>query len=476
MSEGELDRMLAPLAGDDADARKTAAEGGRRARSRTPSPAITKKLAELRKASSASVAAAVRQTQGSRQARPSRAPTSATRCSRCQSGRRSARREDGASSPQRSLRALAHTGTTPAVRQLVKVAGDSQRRVPSEITRQVKALGDKAIPALIETRKESVARGPSLGVQRSSRRWASASPATPSRRRTTRSSPTCSMPTAPSTTSTPCRSFSPSSAPIASRSATAARESLTQLRSGRRLEAARGVREPHRQGRARGLARGRGREGALRRLRPRPPAGGLRPPRGGPQEGEGGQARRGRCRLRQGPRAPADARSPRARWCPPTSRTPRSSRRAIAPRWRSRCSARPRASRPRARASHRSKAEIAYLEGKELARARHPRHRAVQARARARPDPREGARRARAPRGERRRAPEPHAHASRRRSARAARRRHRRLAVRRASQAAGGPRRLHDCVSRSAEANRRVRLDETRVSGCRSVRRTSSPA
>ena len=53
------------------------------------------------------------------------------------------------------VRALAHAGTTPAVRQLVKVAGDHNGAFRPEITRQLRALGDKAVPALIETRKDS---------------------------------------------------------------------------------------------------------------------------------------------------------------------------------------------------------------------------------------------------------------------------------------------------------------------------------
>jgi len=41
------------------------------------------------------------------------------------------------------------------VRQLVKVAGDHNGAFRPEITRQLRALGDKSVPALIETRKDS---------------------------------------------------------------------------------------------------------------------------------------------------------------------------------------------------------------------------------------------------------------------------------------------------------------------------------
>jgi hypothetical protein len=145
MSVEELDRMLAPLAGDDADARKKAAKAvgdlGQDA-----IPAITKKLAELRKASSASVASAVKQGK----------PSEGTDL--CDALLAQSKGDAGAKAALTTaalVRALAHAGTTPAVRQLVKVAGDHNGAFRPEITRQLRALGDRSVPALIETRKDS---------------------------------------------------------------------------------------------------------------------------------------------------------------------------------------------------------------------------------------------------------------------------------------------------------------------------------
>jgi tetratricopeptide (TPR) repeat protein len=53
------------------------------------------------------------------------------------------------------IRGLAHAGTTPAVRQLVQLASDAGGTFRPELTRQVKALGDRAIAGLIEARHES---------------------------------------------------------------------------------------------------------------------------------------------------------------------------------------------------------------------------------------------------------------------------------------------------------------------------------
>lgn len=54
-------------------------------------------------------------------------------------------------------RALANAGTTPAARALVRVAGDSNGAYRIELARIVKRLGERAIPALLETRKDGTA-------------------------------------------------------------------------------------------------------------------------------------------------------------------------------------------------------------------------------------------------------------------------------------------------------------------------------
>ena len=148
MTDGELDRILAPLAGDDMDARKKAAKATSEL-GQDAIPAITKKLAELRKASSASVASAVKQSKEAKTGEIS---------DLCDAMLAQAKGDAGAKAALTTaalIRALAHAGTTPAVRQLVKVAGDHNGAFRPEITRQLRALGDRAVPALIETRKDS---------------------------------------------------------------------------------------------------------------------------------------------------------------------------------------------------------------------------------------------------------------------------------------------------------------------------------
>jgi hypothetical protein len=145
MSVEELERMLTPLGADDAAARKGAAKAvGELGPDAVP--AITKKLAELRKTSTAAaVGAAVKQAKG---------------VDLCDALLELPKPEGSVKTALVTaalIRALAHAGTTPAVRQLVKAAGDHGGAFRPEITRQVRALGDRSLPALIETRKDSSA-------------------------------------------------------------------------------------------------------------------------------------------------------------------------------------------------------------------------------------------------------------------------------------------------------------------------------
>jgi hypothetical protein len=146
MTSEELDRLLAPLASDDAEARRTAAKtigelGG------DALPAITKKLVELRKTPAASVMSAVK---------PLKVAEGSDLCETLLKGPK----PDGAGAnaaltTAALIRALAHAGTTPAVRQLVKIAGDGNGAFRPEVTRQTRALADKAVPGLIEARKDA---------------------------------------------------------------------------------------------------------------------------------------------------------------------------------------------------------------------------------------------------------------------------------------------------------------------------------
>lgn len=149
MSDAELDKAIAPLGDDDSAARAAAAKAVSMLGD-DATPAITKKLAELRKAASAvSVDVAVKSAR-------SAAGKSADLDLADALVKNKA---DGAGyrtavTTAVLLQALAHAGTTPALKQLVKVAGDHNGVFRTEIARHIKALGDKCVPALIETRKE----------------------------------------------------------------------------------------------------------------------------------------------------------------------------------------------------------------------------------------------------------------------------------------------------------------------------------
>lgn len=156
MSIEELERMLAPLSADDGEARKNAAKSvGELGQDAVP--AITKKLLELRKASTPAVAAAVKQA---KEVHGKKLGEGVDLCDALLEARANGAGAAGAADKTALVtaalvRALAHAGTTPAVRQLVKIAGDHGGALRPEITRQVRALGDKSLPALIETRKDS---------------------------------------------------------------------------------------------------------------------------------------------------------------------------------------------------------------------------------------------------------------------------------------------------------------------------------
>jgi tetratricopeptide (TPR) repeat protein len=146
LSSTELDGMLAPLGADGVDDRRGAATAvvslGAGA-----TPAIAKKLSDLRKTGDGGTYSAVK----------------------------AARERSGGGSfdllealvtqkPEASLtralttvcltRALAHAGTTSAVRQLVLVASDAGGVLRPELGRQLKQLGDRAVAGLIEAHRD----------------------------------------------------------------------------------------------------------------------------------------------------------------------------------------------------------------------------------------------------------------------------------------------------------------------------------
>ncbi|OJY21116.1 MAG: hypothetical protein BGO98_14190 [Myxococcales bacterium 68-20] len=149
MSDADLERMLAPLGGDDVEARRAAAKSVA-SLGQDAVPVITKQLATQRKANTIAVAAAVKAARDATR-------KSAESTDLCDALLET-KSEGGGYTPAVTtavlLRALAHAGTTPALRQLIKVAGDHGNAFRPEVARHLKELGDKAVPALIETRKE----------------------------------------------------------------------------------------------------------------------------------------------------------------------------------------------------------------------------------------------------------------------------------------------------------------------------------
>lgn len=137
----ELDRMLAPLGSGDVEARKSAAKSVSELGPESV-PAISKKLEALRKSSSPQVATVVKGTK----------VESGDLCDALVKNGGEGAPFATAVYTAAMLRALAHVGTTPAVRQIVKVAGDHALSFRPEIVRILKSLGDKAVPALLETK------------------------------------------------------------------------------------------------------------------------------------------------------------------------------------------------------------------------------------------------------------------------------------------------------------------------------------
>lgn len=153
IAEPDLERMLAPIAGDDRQARLDAAKAIQ-ALGHDSVPAIGRKLAELRKATSPGVAGALKLARDA----AGKSPDVETADALVELGlgaRGDAYDYRTAVSTAVLLKALAHIATTPAVSQLIKVSTDHGGAFRPEIARHVKLLGDKAVPALIETRKAS---------------------------------------------------------------------------------------------------------------------------------------------------------------------------------------------------------------------------------------------------------------------------------------------------------------------------------
>lgn len=147
LSAEEVDKVVMTLVTSDGDARAQALKTLESANAEAV-PAFAKKLAELRKSSG--VPAALKAArEGSGKNAEIDLYESLVRARGDGAGYRTAL------STAAILRALAKIGTTPAAREIVKVAGDHGGALRPEVARLLKALGDRAIPALIETRKDA---------------------------------------------------------------------------------------------------------------------------------------------------------------------------------------------------------------------------------------------------------------------------------------------------------------------------------
>lgn len=148
VSDADLEKMLAPL-GDDEPARRAAAKAVE-GLGQGAIPAITKQLAVQRKTGAGPISAAVKTAKDA--AGKSHEVDLYEALLKTKS-------EGAGYRPAVTtvvlLQALAHIGTTPALKQLAKVSVDHNGLLRQEVARHVKALGDKAVPALIESRKES---------------------------------------------------------------------------------------------------------------------------------------------------------------------------------------------------------------------------------------------------------------------------------------------------------------------------------
>jgi tetratricopeptide (TPR) repeat protein len=147
LSAAELERLVAGLGQESVEDRRTAASA-LAALGPDATPAVSQKLAQLRKGGDGGMGGAVRalRERGGKDggsdllealiAQKPDAPTLRALTVTC------------------LLRALTHAGTTPAARQLVLMASDAGGVLRPELTRQMKQLGDRAVAALIEARRD----------------------------------------------------------------------------------------------------------------------------------------------------------------------------------------------------------------------------------------------------------------------------------------------------------------------------------
>ena len=147
MSAAELDRLIAGL-GREAVEERRAAAAALGALGTDATGAIAQKLAELRKGGDGGMGAAIR---GVRDRSGKEGGVDLLEALVAQKPDPGTLR---ALTMTSLLRALAHAGTTPAARQLVLLASEAGGVLRPELTRQMKGMGDRAVAALIEARRD----------------------------------------------------------------------------------------------------------------------------------------------------------------------------------------------------------------------------------------------------------------------------------------------------------------------------------
>jgi tetratricopeptide (TPR) repeat protein len=151
----ELDRLLSRLTGDDPGQRQVAMSEVERTDARFL-PAVAARLDALKRAADRQIAWSIMYPPKARGAALDKhaEPRSADALERVMTAPRPA--DEGWRNVVSTLflaRILAHIGTTPAVRELVGIYEGYGEALRADIEQQIKAVGDRAIPALIELRR-----------------------------------------------------------------------------------------------------------------------------------------------------------------------------------------------------------------------------------------------------------------------------------------------------------------------------------
>lgn len=153
MTAAELDRMLEPLGDANVDTRRAAAKGVSELGPDSLG-AVASKLIELRKIHGAGIQQVMRTARDQLGAGKGTSPPDLVELLSTQA------KGDPASlratlTTASLLRALAHVGTTPALRTLVLVASDAGGTLRPELARLLVQLGERSVAALIEARKDT---------------------------------------------------------------------------------------------------------------------------------------------------------------------------------------------------------------------------------------------------------------------------------------------------------------------------------